>query len=94
VDEVKITKPSLFQHFQNRHLQPDNVRHLSSEPPSSKSFPKIPDRTKSGLIRQCLALTDNVQILNLGSMARFLRELYIYLKTSNGSPLLAFKFSY
>jgi hypothetical protein len=26
MDEVKITKPNPFQHFQNRHLQPDIVR--------------------------------------------------------------------
>jgi hypothetical protein len=40
-----------------------------------------------------VSLPDNVRILNLGPTARFLRELYIYLHTSNGSPLLAFDFS-
>jgi hypothetical protein len=93
VDEVQITKPSPFQLFKNRHLQPDIVRHLSSELPSSKSFIETPYRTKSNLTEQCPALPDNVRILNLGPMARFLRELYIYLDTSNDSLLLAFKFS-
>jgi hypothetical protein len=83
VDEVKITKSGLF--------------HTSkTETPSQILF---------GLARQCLALPkrakkthrksqpDNVWILNLGPTARFLRELYVYLHTSNGSPLLAFEFS-
>jgi hypothetical protein len=43
----------------------------------------MPNQTKSDLIRQCPALPDNVQILNLGPMARFLRELSlsIYIST-------------
>jgi hypothetical protein len=102
VDEVKITKPSLSQHFQYIHPQldsksftetPKHVQHLSSKPPNSKSFTETPDRIKSGLAGQCPAQPDNVQILNLGPMARFLREIYIYLHTSNGSLSSTFDFS-
>jgi hypothetical protein len=86
MDEVKITVPSPFQLFHNRHLQPDIVQHLSSEPPGSKSFRETIDWTISGPTGQC---PDFESWPN----GRFLREFYMYLYTSNGSLLLAFEFS-
>jgi hypothetical protein len=98
---MKITKASLFQHFQNRHLQPDIVRlswTMSGISPVSpqvqKSFLETFDWTIYGLARQCPTLSDNIRILNIGPTARFLRELYIYLHTSNGSPFVVLKFYY
>jgi hypothetical protein len=88
VDEVKITKS-----FSTLSKQTPLTGHCPESGISPVS-PQVQNPSEKPLTGQCPALPDNVRILNLGPMARFLRELYIYLHTSNGSLFLAFEFFY
>jgi hypothetical protein len=55
---VKIIKSNLFSSIQNRTLQSDIVRYLLKINPSSKTLTETPDRTMSGLTRQCPVWSD------------------------------------
>jgi hypothetical protein len=85
MDEVKITKSSLFH-----TSKIETSSRTLSDPALPKKAPKTHKKSQPNHV---WTLPDNVRILNLGPMARFLRELYIHLHTSNGFPLLAFEFA-
>jgi hypothetical protein len=85
--------------------QPGNVWHLLKISPVQKTLIETSDRTMSGLIGHFRTYLrkphfyrelppDNVRDLNLSPTASFLRELYKYPSTSNGSNGVVTPFFY
>jgi hypothetical protein len=90
---VKIIESRNFKSFSIHPQTETPVQHCSALPERAPNFHRV-------LAGHCLNQLDIVRLppdfvrnLNLSPTARFLRELYIYPYTSNGSTILAFAFS-
>jgi hypothetical protein len=93
VDEVKITKSSLF-HTSKIETSSQTLSGLAEQCPAlPEKALKTHRKSQPDNVWSDWTMSEPYRILNLGPIAIFLRELYIYLHTSNSTPLLAFEFS-